>query len=609
VERFVKSGSTLIADRVRLAGRHWASLACLCLAAWGATAWAAAAAPAPSTAAPTEAAAPPTIDFTLETLVRCLGAERFEARERATALLQRFSKIALPLIEAAARDGSDPEIQWRARRILDNLAHSIEADWPADAAEIVRNYDALAPAVRGDALRKLAQILGPRAAPFLVQRLDDTNPAESEAAADLLAHMEGPEVSRIIITSLPDPKSPHQVNAVVAAMDRDGPLLESLRFLPAGPAATPAGATHDAVWQLRDRLILGAFDEVQRRAAELARQAPQDPRPAYLEAEALAAAGHAAEAKARRKQAAALSPNNKAAHAAAAELLESLGCRILAAAEWETVLRIQPPVAAYDLQAHVRLGILCKACELGEKGVAHFKAAVDLYESAGVASAVRVEGGSVAGLRLGASRYAPNIAGAALTDDPAAREMTAIVVVGIGDDRLEACRKAITASAARLRIRVDPPDLGLFDEIPTALRYDPKLHQVAMTLEETPCGKPAALDLGKGSAEVSLAVETPAAWVIFGVSPATGQARIIERFPRVYKVLFTTGPTLKGMVDATVTVNDRPCRWADMESGLPFATLPPEFRVVVTSSPAEGRHRTSYLQPPVAEVRDLTAPR
>jgi tetratricopeptide (TPR) repeat protein len=559
-------------------------------------------------AAPAEAASPPTIIFTLEPLIRSLGAARFEMRERATDLLQRYAQPARPLLEAAVRD-EDPEIRLRARRVLDNVALGLSADWPEEATEIVRGYDKLDLDNRRGALVRLNELLGPWAAPFLIRRLGEKYPQENDLAARLLVEKVNPETARLIIASLPEPKSNAEVKVVVTAMELIGSKIEDLRFVATDAAAdhTADAATEAAILQLRDQLILGQADDVGRQAAEAARKSPKDARLLYLQAEACAAAGHAAEAKALREQAAAISPNDKAAHAAAAELLESLGCRVQAAAEWKTILRLRPTVAVHDLNARVRLGVLYNACGLGAKAGTHFKAAIDLYESAGVGPSVRVEGGSVVGLRLAASRYSPDVAGAVLTDDPAARKMTAHVVVGIRDGRLEACRRAIAGAVARLRVVVDPPDLGLFDEVPAALNYDPKRRQVALTLEEVPCGQPAALDLGKGTAEVRLAVETPSAWVIFGVSPTTGQARQIERYRKVYVAGFSAPPSLADLSGAAVTVNGIPCSRAALEGGLPFDTLPQEFRVIVTSTPADGRPRVSYCQPPVAEVRDLPA--
>lgn len=54
-------------------------------------------------------------------LVQALGSESFRDRTKAEKALKALGKSALPALKQAAEDASDPEIQWRARRLVRQL--------------------------------------------------------------------------------------------------------------------------------------------------------------------------------------------------------------------------------------------------------------------------------------------------------------------------------------------------------------------------------------------------------------------------------------------------------------------------------------------------------
>ena len=81
--------------------------------------------------AATRASEPPDVplDAVVQCLVRDLGAERYDERERATEALRRIGQPALPAVKAAAKS-DDPEVRLRAQDVLSDLELGVGSDWP-----------------------------------------------------------------------------------------------------------------------------------------------------------------------------------------------------------------------------------------------------------------------------------------------------------------------------------------------------------------------------------------------------------------------------------------------------------------------------------------------
>jgi tetratricopeptide (TPR) repeat protein len=594
-----------------------------------------AAAPA---AAPTPAGPAATIALEplIGLLIRDLGSDSFESREKATEALRRIGPAARGEIEKAS-ESKDPEIRLRALRILGDLKFGIEPGWPAEAVLMARRYDQMNDYEKQSALTRIAQLLGRKAVPFLIQRLISDDARSGERAYYALQSISSEEAARMVLLAIREPKNPWQVRALTWAQARGGLPLETLRVRPV-EAKPPVQnkAAEAGVAKLLDLLKQRKFEAMKQAAVELEKALPKDARLAYLEAEALSLLGKEPEAKAARARAAEMNPDDKSAHAAAAETLQRLGRRVAAAAEWEKVLKIAPAGGAPDINAQIQLGVIYSASGLFERAAKYMQTAHDLCQKEGknviieigiaetppaepvaktppvaqpdpAAGTVPVEGWALDLLRLEISKVSrkaqayPVSVEAALEDDLVGRETTVAVEVTAKDDKLAACRKAMADVACVLSLDIQPRDLKLFDEVPATLKYDAKQHQILILLADTPCCKPLAADLGdKAGARVG--VETPAGWFVFKVNTGTGEALLVEQFEKVYTVAFKPPILLMGLLDSVWTVNGKGYPWEEIQKGVTMEVLPTEFWVSVEGTTADKRRLTSTFVLPAGQA-------
>lgn len=571
------------------------------------------------TPAPTPPAAVVTLDSLLGPLVHNLGADRFEMRERATEALRYIGPAAREALEAAVKS-EDPEVRVRARRLLEDLRLGITPDWPSEAVLLARRFDQMNNEERLNAMNRISQMLGPKAATFFIQQLMSDDRALAELADYAIQSTKSDDVARQVLDTLlqaqtlKEPKGPFQPpsRTMTWAQSRVGLPLEGFRVLPAGKdgAQPPAkdGPAEAGVKKLLALLAEKKLDEMFEAAGELAKASPQDARPVYLQAEVCDSI-RPDEAKALRERAAALNPDDKAAHAAAAEMLHRIGWRVLAAAEFEKVLKTPPAGGAADINAQFHLGVLCRESGLFQRASNYFQTTAELCEKE--KSNVIIEGGIglllVEGVRSRdkAQKY-PSDAETPLADDLAGRDVTVEVEMTAADDKLEDYRKALKDAVAAVSLDVQPHDLKLFADVPATLRYDPKRHEVVVLLGESPCCKPMPIDLGE-KPDVRLGVETPRGWFIFKVSTVTGQAQQIEQFEKVFTVRFKLPASLTGLKDPTWTVNGRRYKWEEIQQGITLAVLPNEFRVNVEGTTASNRRITSNFMLPASEPK-MAAP-
>src|SRR4051794_1585681 len=85
------------------------------------------------------AATAPGADADLARAIRDLGDERFDIREKASAILFAAGFAAEPALRKAAA-GDDAEVRLRAQNILDSIAHGIFPDTSAEIVDLATRY-------------------------------------------------------------------------------------------------------------------------------------------------------------------------------------------------------------------------------------------------------------------------------------------------------------------------------------------------------------------------------------------------------------------------------------------------------------------------------------
>jgi len=332
-----------------------------------------------SLAAVASAAAPRvSADRIIQAIIRDLGAERHDARERATEALRRVGQPALQPLEKAA-ESDDPEIRIRARDVLADVRLGIGPEWPADLVLLVRHYDNMQEHERSNAIYRLAN-MGAKAIPFLVKRLETGSPNEANWAVNALQRPMSDEAYQELIRLIGEPKNNHLSRALASARSRRGQPGEGIEGI-AGRLPMdikPAQATEDAVRDILAKLKSGRAQEALAAADALAKAEPADPRPLYLQAEAMVPLNRDKEAIALRGKALALAPDKEAPHYLAADLLTKLGRCRLAVKEWQRVVEIEPGGGPADANAYLGLAAIHTASGLYEAAAQYLEKAIPI---------------------------------------------------------------------------------------------------------------------------------------------------------------------------------------------------------------------------------------
>jgi hypothetical protein len=212
----------------------------------------------------------------LEGLVRRLGDNSYEEREKASAALTGYGRLAVPFLKAGAMDG-DAEIARRARACLDEIAagpgpalpiaalHLLARRRPDGAAAMVLRYlpfadDAFVEEEAMDALAAVALRDG-KADPVVLRALEDRQPLARAAAAHALGRAREGAVRAPVRKLLTDADArvrweaaqalvlageKEAVPALIALLGDDAPEMaaraESLLFLIAGDRTPDASA-------------------------------------------------------------------------------------------------------------------------------------------------------------------------------------------------------------------------------------------------------------------------------------------------------------------------------------------------------------------------------
>jgi hypothetical protein len=223
----------------------------------------------------------------LKQLVRQLGDDSFEMRERASNELARLGAVAAPVLREALRD-PDPEVVHRARECLRDMQSGYSSNVtaaatrllavrkPAGTAATLLTYlphaedDSVAREVR-QALAAVAVRDG-RPDPVLVEGLKDATPAKRAGAAYALLRA-GVETQRDAARRLLEDPEPmvrlHVGLALAAARDREAipVLIDLLNQLP----AAQTWPVEDLLYRLADDkgpTWMGGEDEARRRYRE-----------------------------------------------------------------------------------------------------------------------------------------------------------------------------------------------------------------------------------------------------------------------------------------------------------------------------------------------------
>lgn len=98
------------------------------------------------TSEPEAQAAPSRTETDPEALIQELGSESFRDRTKAEKALKAIGKSALPALKKAAADHADPEVQWRARRLVRQLEQGTDGSLtPRDDGEVEGGADRQVP--------------------------------------------------------------------------------------------------------------------------------------------------------------------------------------------------------------------------------------------------------------------------------------------------------------------------------------------------------------------------------------------------------------------------------------------------------------------------------
>lgn len=550
----------------------------------------------------------------IDRLIRDLGAERYDLRQKAEEDLRRIGLPALAPLEKASTS-EDPEIRTRAEKILKDLRLGITPDWPAELALLARHYQGLADAnQRSQTMHRISEQLKEKGVPFLVVQMAGED-REARQAFDLLREMGSDAAWQKVLEVLREPKGPWQTRALALAHIHAGRPLVGLKLLGEGPDAIGSDDIRREVAEGGVNQLLKEFEERDFRktaqdAEDLAKALPDEARFLYLLARALTALDEDDRARALNEQAFALHPTEAVKHFTAGEMLmRRLRCFKLAAREFEAVLAIAPDEDIYDVNACFRLSAIYEESGLFQKASDFLAKGLEIYNR-------KKEGGmfgaspddlavEVENLRRKAKRIpAPPDA---RCRDPVAEEGVHLDIrIDIKDKKLAEMNREVAKAVLSFDLNVAPEGLRIFDAAPAMLRYDPDKKEIGVTLNDSPCGKPMPYEAKTDKFRV--AVNQLDCCYIFEVDAATGKAEKVARFEKDYTVKLVPGIKLAALTDVTVKINDKPYDWSQLLKGMDFDWMPKALKIAVEGTSPRGRHVAVNVEVKVKEPKALSAP-
>ncbi|MBM4034483.1 MAG: tetratricopeptide repeat protein [Planctomycetes bacterium] len=556
-----------------------------------------------------------TAERIVQALIRDLGAERHDARERATDTLRRIGRPALDELEKAA-EADDPEIRVRARDILADVRLGIGPDWPADIALMVRHYDNMQEHERSNAIYRIAS-MGPRGIPFLIKRMETGSPNEASWAVNALQRPQSDEAYQEIIRLIGEPKNNHLARALAWARSARQQAIAGAEGLPGRQPidAKPNKATEDALQDALGKLAAARAQDAFAAAEALAKADPADPRPLYIQAEALVALNRDKEALALREKALGLNPDKELPHYLAADLLTSLGRYRLAVKEWLRVVETDPAGSPCDANAYLGLGAIHTASGLFELAAQHLEKAIQILAKAKDQEKLKA---ATAALQMEVDRLRQRAASFPVPPDAAVEDaippselqlqVRALPLQGKPED----LQAALAATAAQFQIAVGLPAVQALDLPCAAVKYDKAAKAILITLHDAPACDPLPFVLTGNEARIAL--HLPGCTHIYRLDAATGLGERLARFEKNYTVTLKPGLKVSNFANPTLRINGRPYEWDKALNGIPFERLPERFDIIVEGSAPLGRRMTvrasfDALEPPPEPPKPTPAPK
>lgn len=538
----------------------------------------------------------------IEAFVADLNAPAYEDRERATELLRHIGLPALPALKEALK-ADDEETRVRAEQLARDLRLGIDPEWPSSVILQVRHYDDLTEQKRIPLLQQLALTLREEAVPFMLARGATGTTNEAEQCLRCIRIIDTPGAARRVMACIRGPAGGFQTRALAWAYFRVARPMRAVEILaaPCLPPPEPDDYLQVGLDATRVHLAGKRYDQALAAARRTRRTAPQDSRPLYLEAEALAAQGQADDAADLRRKALAMNPDSATPHGTTALMLEEMERADLAALEWKAALEAGVPDEPATVAAALRLarieatfGRPAAAADAIQKALPAVRRAAggrrEMVAFVGMAGDLEA---LVRHLRAQVAAFPDGLKPVQDVHLPDG-ELAAAVRVFVQDQKLDELRQGL--GRVRANVRLEPTAASfppLLDHVPSALRFDPQKGALQIVLKELPCSGAAPFDAeGK---ENPVAIHLLDRTYFYNVDAGAGTAHQIAAYEKDFVVTFEGGPELSAYAGLRATIDDRPYTWAEMRRGIAFDILPIGVTAVLEGVTPDGqRHRIVF---------------
>ncbi|MFC1499371.1 hypothetical protein ACFLS1_13000 [Verrucomicrobiota bacterium] len=533
----------------------------------------------------------------IDLLIQKLGATSHKERQDASAALRQIGQPAREALERAAKSG-DPEIQIRARDILQDIKYGINPSWPEELCLKIRGYEQLDSSAKKQLIHHLFTDYGKQAIPFLLDRVEKGANDDAALAVDRLKDMPDQDaVWKQIVEQVKKPVNKYETRLLVYACERSNDLSNIAHTFGCEHLENNGKTklTNLAVTILREQLGRRKYKEAEKHADTLAQVAANEARFLYLRAIALSALDRKSEAETIGEKALSLNPDSEGSHYTAGEMLLDLGQLRLSEKEWKKILEIPPVDDVYDINAYMRLGSIYAKCEMYTKAADALETGLAKYEKAKAthSSGMGMIGGNTLKERIASLREKAHETDGEKNrriQDSAADELTITITTSLKDADPDDLVKELRTVTASTTMRVQPHGLRLFEKTNAILKYDSRKDEIAILLNGSPCTKPTKF-VCKQETE-KFALNNLDMCYIFKVYRDTGAAEKIKSFERDYTVTITRGPAISAWKNTVITVNDKAYTWKKLAEGVPFDFLPEKLKVKIKGLTPAGEEKT-----------------
>ena len=221
----------------------------------------------------------------VDSLMRDLGADPYDVRERATATLRKIGAPARVVLEKAVAS-DDPEIRVRARQILADIKDGIRPHWPAETILVMRHFASRQEHERYNLFKQISGAIGHEAVPFIIHRMAVGTSNEGGYALRTLQAMRDERAWKQVLELIVEPANDPQTKALAWARGKSGQTIQTIEKLARDQikAGDRNEAVEKAIEAILAQLKAGKAQPAATAAAALAKTAPEDPRALYLEA-------------------------------------------------------------------------------------------------------------------------------------------------------------------------------------------------------------------------------------------------------------------------------------------------------------------------------------